>query len=137
MPKEVKPVSFQGYLLKINDTVFPNEYIAHGSYTSTPNQRQDLDSYRDAVGVLHRTILGHHVTKIEFNTIMLHLEDKTSLTGLLRNRDEMRVEYWNDEKNAYSNGNFYCADLKFEIYSVDEEKRDIRYKPIRIALIEY
>ena len=47
------------------------------------------------------------------------------------------MEYWNDEDNAYTTGVFYLPDVKFDYYDVDPETKDIRYKPIRIGLIEY
>ena len=43
-------MAFQGYLLQINGRTLPNRYIKLDSYQSTPNQRQDADSYVDAVG---------------------------------------------------------------------------------------
>lgn len=130
-------MAFAGYLLKINGTVFPNNLISQGGYKVTPNQRQDLDPYRDVVGLLHRNVLPHTPTKIELSTKFLHLEDKTLINQLLAGRDRMRIEYWNDETNRYETGTFYSPDTTYTYYKVDEELRDIMYEPIRIAFIEY
>jgi len=128
------PMSYQGYLLKVNGVIFPNDLISHGSFSVAPNQRQDLDSYRDSTGYLHRNILPHKVTKIEFTTKLLHEVDKMALESHLQNRDEFTLEYWN---NGYQTGTFYCPDPKFEVYDIDKVSKDIRYRPVRIAMIEY
>ena len=57
---------YKGYLLKINGTELPGQYIQ--DYSSTPNQAQDKDSYQDLTGELHREILPHTRSKIEFKT---------------------------------------------------------------------
>ncbi|WP_277405499.1 DUF6711 family protein [Lacrimispora xylanisolvens] len=125
---------YQGYLLKVNGVIFPNNLIAFGSFSITPNQRQDQDSYRDSTGYLHRNILPHKVTKIEFNTKLLHESDKAELETILQGRDEYALEYWN---SGYQTGTFYSPDLKFDMYDIDKVSGDIRYKPVRIAMIEY
>ncbi|MTK08456.1 MAG: hypothetical protein F8N38_15400 [Hungatella sp.] len=127
-------MSYQGYLLKVNGVIFPNNLIAFGSFSITPNQRQDQDSYRDSTGYLHRNILPHKVTKIEFNTKLLHESDKAELETILQGRDEYALEYWN---SGYQTGTFYSPDLKFDMYDIDKASGDIRYKPVRIAMIEY
>ena len=127
-------MSYQGYLLKVNGVIFPNKLIAFGTFSITPRQRQDKDSYRDSTGYLHRNILPHKVTKIEFNTKLLHESDKVELENILRNRDEYTLEYLD---GGYQTGTFYSPDLKFDVYDIDEISGDIRYKPVRIAMIEY
>lgn len=127
-------MSYQGYLLKVNGVIFPNNLISFGSFSITPSQRQDQDSYRDSTGYLHRNILPHKVTKIEFNTKLLHESDKAELEAILQGRDEYALEYWN---SGYQTGTFYSPDLKFDMYDIDKVSGDIRYKPVRIAMIEY
>lgn len=65
---------YKGYLLKINGTELPGQYIQ--DYSSTPNQAQDKDSYQDLTGELHREILPHTRSKIEFKTPPMSLEEK-------------------------------------------------------------
>lgn len=125
---------YQGYLLKVDGVIFPNSLIAFGTFSIMPNQRQDLNSYRDSTGYLHRNVLPHKITKIEFTTKVLHSDDKIMLQGILKNREEYQLEYWNDE---YQTGTFYSPDIKYEIYDIDKISGDIRYKPVRIAMIEY
>lgn len=128
-------MNFKGYLLKIDGREFPNKFIFVSSYKSTPNQLQDLNSYRDANGKLHRNVLPHTLTKIEFNTPPLNLAKKIELQSYFPSRERLEVEYWNDETNDYRIGTFYMPDIPFEIYRLLEN--DIQYKQTRIALIEY
>lgn len=65
---------FKGYQLKINGVELPGRYIQ--DYSSTPNQVQDKDSYQDLTGELHREILPHTRSKIEFKTPHMSLEEK-------------------------------------------------------------
>lgn len=125
--------AFKSYLLKINGREVPVKYIA--SYKSTPNQRQDQDSYQDVTGQLHREVLPHTRTKIELTTKYLWLEDKIVFQSLFPNRVKASVTYWNDKINNYSSGEFYIPDITYEVYRVED--MDMEYKPIRVALIEY
>lgn len=127
-------MSYQGYLLKVDGIIFPNSLIAFGTFSITPNQRQDLDSYRDSTGYLHRNILPHMPSKIEFTTKVLHDADRATLENILKTRDEFTLEYWDTE---YKTGTFYSPDIKYEIYDIDKVSGSIRYKPVRIAMIEY
>lgn len=71
---------------------------------------------------------------------MIHLAGKQEMQTFFpggSGRIKANVEYWNDEDNAYTTGVFYLPDVKFDYYDVDPETKDIRYKPIRIGLIEY
>ena len=128
-------MAFLGYLLKINGSIFSNSFIAVDSYKATPNQEIDEDSYTDADGELHRNILPHTRSKIEFSTRHLNLAEKIMIQGLFPVRSEVLVEYWNDETNSYETGAFYIPDITYEPHTVTDN--NIVYKPIRIALIEY
>lgn len=74
---------FEGWLLKINGTVFPNELIALESYKCTPDQIMDLDPYRDGSGELHRNVLPHTATSMEISTTHLRLRDVNSLNAFV------------------------------------------------------
>lgn len=128
-------MAYQGWLLKFDGREFPMKFIAHHSYDATPNQKQDEDSYQDSSGELHRNILPHTRTKIEFNTPFMHLADKKEMQSYFPNRELMTIDYWNDEANQYETGKFYVPDIKFPYY--DASDTDIRYNPIRVAIIEY
>lgn len=127
---------FLGYLLKIGDNIVPNKFLQ--TYLATPNQMQDKGSYQDVDGKLHREVLPHTRTKIEFTTPYLWLEDKMILQSFFPKRSEEKqitVEYWDDEDNTYKNGVFYIPDIQYKVYRI--RGTNMQYFPMRIALIEY
>lgn len=134
-------MAFNGTLLKLNGTTFPLEYIKFETYNITPNQRMDLDSYRDLTGVLHRQVLSHTATKIEFQTPYMTEKKLNTMLSIinssLSNFDERKVtvEYYDVETNTHKSGSFYMPDISYTIYNVVGTK--IIYNPIRIAFIEY
>lgn len=134
-------MAFNGTLLKLNGTTFPLEYIKFETYNITPNQRMDLDSYRDLTGVLHRQVLKHTATKIEFQTPYMTEKKLNTMLSIinssLSNFDERKVtvEYYDVETNTHKSGSFYMPDISYTIYNVVGTK--IIYNPIRIAFIEY
>lgn len=130
-------MAYEGYKIKFGNNVFPEAWIKAGSYTAAPNQRMDLDSYRDANGVLHRTVLGHTATKIEWAVPHLPRQAKSNLMSfLLSNMTDIpsrtfTVTYYDDESDGYKTGTFYMPDIAFTEYGMEH------YEPIRLALIEY
>lgn len=137
-------MAFQGYLLKFGSGVFPNKYLVPSSYKTTPYQRLELDSYRDANALLHRETIGNYKTKIDFNTkANLKEQDKVNMfnifsSGLVNQRErKYYIEYWNDETHSYKQGYFYMPDLEYTIKKIDEKNNTLIYDSIRIAFIEY
>lgn len=125
---------FKGYLLR-NTAVgkFPRGFIK--SYSATPNQQSDKNTYTDENGLLHRDVLSHTSTKIELETIPLHLKDKIEFQKYFPERTLVELEYWNDQTNDYEIGTFYVPSIEFSYYMITET--DIFYNPIRVAFIEY
>lgn len=132
-------MAFEGWLLKINGAVFPTELIALESYKCTPDQIMDLDPYRDGSGLLHRNALPHTATSMEFSTTHLRLRDTERLNNFFPhdNRVKCEIEYWNPNTSSYKSGTFYISDMPYEIVNVNEKKKDILYKPIKITITEY
>lgn len=134
-------MAFNGTLLKLNGTTFPLEYIKFETYNITPNQRMDLDSYRDLTGVLHRQVLSHTATKIEFQTPYMTEEKLNTMLSIINsalsnfNERKVTVEYYDVETNSHKSGSFYMPDISYTMYNVVGTK--IIYNPIRIAFIEY
>lgn len=134
-------MSFAGYLLKVNGTVFPAKYIRLSTYEVTPNQRIEESADRSASGVLVRSTVAHMPSKIEFETPHLYADDVAALVRLLgissktnRGRD-VECEYFCPDTQTYQSGTCYVPDTKFSIYRM--EGNNLLYMPIRIALIEY
>nr|DAK80925.1 MAG TPA: hypothetical protein [Caudoviricetes sp.] len=133
-------MAYQGYLIKVGNTVFPMKYIRAETYKCTPNQRIDQDSDSDATGMLHRNVLPHTRTKIEFETPqMLRGADVAAINALLglagNARRDVTIEYWDHESQGYKTGQCYVPDVSYQI--MRNAGDDLVYMPIRYAFIEY
>lgn len=135
-------MSYSGFLVKVGNYTIPaNRFIKASSYSVTRNI-QDLDSYRDANGVLHRTALAHHVHKVEFETpAMLTNTDMAELFGSLRANytipEERRalVTVYVPESDSYETQEMYMSDPQFSIYGT--YNNSVTYNSVRIAFIGY
>ncbi len=133
-------MAYQGYLIKVGGTVFPMKYIRAETYKCTPNQRIDQGSDSDATGVLHRNVLPHTRSKIEFETPqMLRGADVlaiSTLLGLAGNaKRDVTITYWNHESQDYKTGKCYVPDISYQLMRNTGD--DLVYMPIRYAFIEY
>lgn len=131
-------MAFQGYYIKVGNYTIPLTFMKLESYKSAPNQRQDLDSYRDANGYLHRNVLSHTATKLEFETPYLTFKDMRTLIQNIRANytDELartvEVTYYDEETDSYKTGTFYMpGTVEYNWYN-----KEI-YAPSRFAFIEY
>lgn len=131
---------YQGFLVKIGSFNFPMEKIKADTYNATPDSRQDLDSFRDGNGVLHRSVVEHTITKIEFETMpMNESEWLYIMNGISSNytnsrEKKCRVTYYNALTGLYDVGDFYIPDI---VPSLHIKNGVVQFYPIRLALIEY
>ena len=135
-------MAYNGYLLKVNGTAFPMKYIVETSYVVSPDQRLDLESQRDATGVLHRNVCEHMPVKIEFKTTPLTDSDVSEISRILlldkSNRERTAtVEYYNTETGGYATAKCYVPNLEYTIDWIDNEKNTVHYNSTRYAFIEY
>jgi len=139
-------MAFAGYLIKLggeNGVILPNEYIRYDTYEVEPAQRLDLDSTRDLTGLLHRNVLKHTATRIDFTVPHMDLYQHNYLLDLLRNNmldkhaKKIRLKYWNDEIHDYREGTFYVPDLKFKIRHIDPDNITMLYDEFKMTFIEY
>lgn len=133
-------MAYSGFLLKMNGITIPNKYMAYDSYKVTVNT-QDLDSYQDANGALHRTVLEHSQIKIEWNfpfATNIFLQELLgifrSIWGEAKERKCICTVYV-PEWDKYYSGTFYMPDSTYQIYSV--KNNVVKYQSVRFALIEY
>ena len=134
-------MAYNGFLIKVGNYTIPFKYMKAESYTAY-RSIQDLDSYRDANGVLHRTALTHVPNKVEFETPAM-LTDKTfselmsNIQTNFTNANERKasVTMYVPETNEYVTQDMYMPDITPAIYHADSKK--IQYKSIRLAFIGY
>lgn len=135
-------MAFQGWLVKFGDTILPNRYLQ--KYEETPNQRLELDAYREsATATLRRTTSPYYKSKIEIPIRKLYYGEKILVKAILDAgilepvERKVRLTYWNSETMDYAEGEFYMPDIKYTITKVDEHRLNMVYEPFTITLIEY
>lgn len=114
---------------------------------STPDQRQDLDSFVNGNGYLKRTVMEHTRTKWEANTTILTYSQKCKFIKLLKrgmgvqdggkcssHKRHVHIRYYNEWSDSYESGLFYIPDITFN-YKL-ELNGELVYQPIRFAFIE-
>ena len=143
--------NFEGYLFKktvtqgtsIVDVPFPNRYIALDTWSSTPNQREEIKAYRDDnTRDLTRVTAQGKKSKFSFKTRKkLHLNEKKEIQQFFTssevdaNQRKIQLTFWNDESNSYKTGYFYRPNMEFKIYKITDD--DIIYDEMSFELIEY
>lgn len=134
-------MAFKGWMVKFGDTVLPNSYLQQ--YRETPNQRLEIDAYRDAEFLLHRETSSNYKSKIIIPIRKLCLGEKIVLKAITDSGIISEVErkvnatYWNSEDMDYRSGVFYMPDIEYIISNVNNRKLDVIYEPFEIQLIEY
>ena len=133
--------NYKGYLVKVGNYTIPLELIKTQTYKSAMHG-QDLDSYRDSNGTLHREALSNFAPKCEFETIPMMTDSQVN--SLMKNiRDnytnekekKAKVTMWMQEINKYITHDCYIPDIEFSQYYAD--KKGIQYESFRIAFISY
>lgn len=137
--------NWKGYFIKATKTgtIFPMEYIQWDTYSTTPNQREELKAYRDENSRdLIRVTAAGKKTVFSFKTRNnLHLIDRETIQNFFNagesNIEQRRIslEYWDDENLTYATGDFYRPNTPFNIRKVT--KNDIIYKEMTLEFIEY
>lgn len=136
-------MAFEGWLIKFGNTALPNNYLE--KYKETPNQRLELDAYRDVAALLHRETSPNYKSKIVVPIRKLYLGEKIVLkaivdSGVVSDGERERkvsVTYWNSEEMGYKSGFFYMPDIEYTITHIDIRKLNMVYEPFEIQLIEY
>lgn len=125
------------YYIKVGDYPIPLEFMAYKTYKLSRNV-QDLDSYRDADGLLHRNVLSHIVYNMEFETPILTAKQFRTLISNIRanlldaTENDAMVTFYDMWSDSYKTGHFYLpGTLEFTPFN-----KKI-YEPMRIAFIEY
>lgn len=140
---------FEGYLFAVCDAnftvrkVFPNKYIQYSSWTSTPNQREEIKAYRDD-NTRNLTRITAEGKKSVFSFKVrsnLHLAEKVEIQKIFTDYEvdaaqrKVNIKFWDDEKNEYKTGTFYRPNMQFPIVKITDN--DIIYGELTIECIEY
>lgn len=135
-------MAFNGLLITVGNYNIPLNFIKEDSYSAYRNV-QDLDSYRDANGLLHRTTVEHVPIKIEFETMPLNnIDYETLMTGIrnnysIVNERKASVVAYVPEINDYVTQDMYIAQPQPKIKSINVKTKTIEYNPIKFSFIGY
>lgn len=132
-------------LIEINGSNFFDEIIKHDTYRIVPMARQDVDSYRDANGILHRNTVSHTVTTIKFSLIPMYKKKLYYYMNLLYSKAEKpemkyNIRYVNPLKGgAVDSGVFYLGanHPTFGVYWTLNNADEILWDEMELTFIEY
>lgn len=128
----------RSYLVKVGSFEFPLSLMKYGTYVIAPAQRQDVDSYVDADGYLHRNPVVHTRSKITFETIIMPVKEMEALmqaiTAQYTNGLEKKVvlTYYEPEYSNYVQGEFYMAATQ-EFTMLNKKY----YDTVKFVFVEY
>lgn len=134
-------MAFSGSLISVGGFAIPLDLIKLDTYQVTYST-QDLDSYRDLDGKLHRNVVSNKVGKVEFNTPYLtDTQFETLMSGIRGGFSDSKekkasVSFFVPENNAYVTQDMYVPDVTCKIYNV-REGGGLLYDSVRIAFIGY
>lgn len=137
--------NFEGWLLKFGSVILPNSFLLADGWEETPNQRTEIEAYRDADILLHRETSKNYKSKFKITIRELNLSEMEAfhavLNGSIVNEKERKIDitYWNSEVLDYVHSvtNFYLTDTTYKIHTIDELKKDINYNSFFMTFIEY
>ena len=139
-------MAFGDYLIKAGSYVIPEEYILTESYKVTPDQRQDVDSYRDLNQDLHRNVSSHYKSIVEISTRknLTESQFRSLLSGIrgefksVKER-KIKIHYWNAETGSYGSGDFYWVQPNITILRIENHHgtRVPIYDSLTLRFIEY
>ncbi|MFW5669280.1 MAG: DUF6711 family protein [Acetivibrio ethanolgignens] len=138
-------MNFEGWLLKFGNVTLPNSFLLADGWESTPNQRTEINAYRDANILLHRETSPNYKTKITITLREMNLAEMSALREVIKqatvNEQERKIAltYWNDETLEYTEAitKVYMPDVTYKIHRVDEVKKDIEYDSFTMTFIQY
>lgn len=138
-------MAYNGYLVKVfgasSDFIISNKLIKANSYSVTWSG-QDVDSYRDADGLLHRNAIDHPCIKVDFEIKpMLTNDEVANLMNNIRSRmtnlteKKVTISAYNPETDSYITAECYMPDIQFSVYGT--YNKVIHFNAFRLAFIQY
>ena len=132
-------MAYQGFLLKLGNYTFPQNYIRPESYSAYVNM-QDVDAWTDAEGYLHRDAVNLKALKVELETkaMLTNKEFATIMSNIQKNYTvakarQLQITAYIPETDSYVTQTGYMADFQPQMYGTYGGV--IHYNPIRLAFI--
>lgn len=134
-------MAYSGYLIKVGDYIIPQDKIRAETYNAVLHI-QDLDSARNANGILQRNALQHTIPEVNFNLCaMLTNSEVSEIFGKIRDNYTNYLErqvyatVYVPELDDYIKQNMYLPDITFPVYGTYGNK--IIYEEIALSFIGY
>lgn len=130
---------YQGYDIKIGNTILPEKFIKIDSYDAS-YPALDLDAFRDANSTLHRNVIGRKL-KVEFQTPYMYQSDLTELMTLITSNfltaleQDLMITCYYKLTDSYITQRCYLVDPNFKI--AQNSRWGKIYSPTRICFIAY
>lgn len=132
-------MAYSGFLLKVGNWEFPQRYIRADSYSVCVNM-QDLDSWTDANGYVHREVINLKALKVEFETpaMLTNTEFEKLMSNIRANYTvskarQCMVTAYIPEYDDYLTQTAYLADITPQIYGTYGGV--IHYDAIRFSFV--
>lgn len=142
-------MAFDGTLITVgpntnSEFAIDGEYYINWDKYNVTRLIQDLDSYRDANGVLHRNALDHIPIKVEFETRenLTNTDVGTFFSRIRANytvpaERKAIIRAYVPELDDYITQPMYMADPQIKIKRIEDSTNTIKYESIRVAFIGY
>lgn len=134
--------NFKGYLLKIGNIPFPDEFIEFNSYKPVPDRQQDLNPFRSENGELTRNVVQHKPSTLDFQSRPMNDDELAQIRKILAtayiNVDEEKViiEFWRPNRGDYRTGTFYLdPNTEYPIKKIEDNQ--VYYDTIKWSFVEY
>lgn len=121
---------FNGFLVKIDGTQVPNNYIVEDSYavSSEPNV---VSEYYDAAYNLHVIRAPQDKIEVSFDTRVMIEADYRILSSMIK--EEMSIEYYDPFDGSYGTGIFtYEGNISPTIFKINKNTVYIKQQTIKL-----
>lgn len=133
-------MAYQGYLIKIGNTVIPERFMKTDSFDAS-YPALDLDAFRDANSDLHRNVVGRKL-KVEFSTPYMYdfqlkelFNDYINPNILTQLEQDCNITCYYKKADDYITQHCYLVDPNFKISQ--NSQLGFIYSPTRICFIGY
>ena len=116
-------MAYNGTLFTIGGTKFPMKWIFKDSYSVTPHVL-DMDSTRNANGVLQRNVLDHKSVTVTFQTVPMSFDEYEEMWAWIRGKyisakeKSLNIGYYDFETGSIKTMKAYVPDISHNPYMV-------------------
>ena len=99
-------LTYEGYRVKIGNTIISNDLIQKGSYSFVKSKRIAAD-WEDAVKTQHQNMMTKRKVRITFSIRERSLTEQDSIKGIFGTEENITVKYWDEYDCVYREGTFF------------------------------